>query len=73
MAAGWSAASFEASVVERLRHDRDLGVLRPELDPQVIASVITTYAQGIWRMALVDYDRPRFERQIEALLTGLGL
>jgi TetR/AcrR family transcriptional repressor of nem operon len=29
--------------------------------------------QGVWRMALVDYDRPSFERQIDAFLTGLGL
>ncbi|MGO9400733.1 MAG: hypothetical protein ACLP19_23240 [Xanthobacteraceae bacterium] len=34
---------------------------------------ISSPAQGIWRMALVDYDRPSFERQIDAFLTGLGL
>jgi TetR/AcrR family transcriptional repressor of nem operon len=47
--------------------------LSATLDPQVTASVVVTYLQGIWRMALVDYDRPRFERQIDAFLSGLGL
>jgi TetR/AcrR family transcriptional repressor of nem operon len=58
---------------ERLSQDRDKGLLPASLDPQTIASVIATYLQGVWRMALVDYDRPSFERQIDAFLTGLGL
>ena len=68
-----SLDTFHATVSERLRQDRDMGLLPNTLDPQTIASVIITYAQGLWRMALVDYDRPRFERQITAFLTGLGL
>ncbi len=64
---------MRALIVKRLNQDRDAGVLPPDLDPQTIASVIMTYAQGIWRMALVDYDRPRFERQIDVFLTGLHL
>jgi TetR/AcrR family transcriptional repressor of nem operon len=48
-------------------------MLPPGPDPHVIASIIITYAQGIWRMALVHYDRPRFERQIDVFLAGLGL
>ncbi|PNG26077.1 TetR/AcrR family transcriptional regulator [Methylocella silvestris] len=68
-----SIETFHATVSERLRQDRDMGLLPKTLDPQTIASVIITYAQGLWRMALVDYDRPRFERQIAAFLTGLGL
>jgi TetR/AcrR family transcriptional repressor of nem operon len=68
-----SLDTFHATVSERLRQDRDMGLLPNTLDPQTIASVIITYAQGLWRMALVDYDRPRFERQIAAFLTGLGL
>jgi TetR/AcrR family transcriptional regulator, transcriptional repressor for nem operon len=35
--------------------------------------VVSTYMQGLWRMALVSYDRSRFEQQIEVFLTGLGL
>jgi len=65
--------SFQARLVERLSHDREEGRLPATLDPHVTASVVVTYLQGIWRMALVDYDRPRFERQIDAFLTGLGL
>jgi TetR/AcrR family transcriptional repressor of nem operon len=65
--------SFHACLVERLSQDRDEGRLSATLDPQVTASVVVTYLQGIWRMALVDYDRPRFERQIDAFLSGLGL
>jgi TetR/AcrR family transcriptional repressor of nem operon len=65
--------NFHASLTERLSHDRLRGLLPPELDPETTASIIITYAQGIWRMALVDHDRLRFERQISAFLTGLGL
>jgi hypothetical protein len=31
----------------------------------MVASVIATYQQGIWRMALMEYDRTRFDRQID--------
>jgi TetR/AcrR family transcriptional regulator, transcriptional repressor for nem operon len=65
--------TFQASLAERLRQDRNKGLLPAALDPQTIASVIITYAHGLWRMALVAYDRPRFEQQIAAFLTGLGL
>jgi TetR/AcrR family transcriptional repressor of nem operon len=65
--------SFHARLVERLSHDRDQGLLPAISDPETIASVVVTYLQGVWRMALVDYERPRFERQIDAFLTGLGL
>jgi TetR/AcrR family transcriptional repressor of nem operon len=58
---------------ERLSQDRDAGLLQPSLDPLIAAQVVTTYLQGLWRMAMVKYDRPSFERQIDALLTGLGL
>jgi TetR/AcrR family transcriptional repressor of nem operon len=43
------------------------------MDAETTALVITTYVQGLWRMALVSYDRRRFERQIDAFLKGLGL
>ena len=35
--------------------------------------MIATYAEGLNRVALVAYDRLRLEREIETLLTGLGL
>ena len=66
-------STMQARLVERLSRDRDLGVLPAGFDAETVASVIVTYAQGLWRMAMVDYDRPRFDRHVEAFLTGLGL
>jgi TetR/AcrR family transcriptional regulator, transcriptional repressor for nem operon len=62
-----------ARLAGRLSEDRDKTLLPAALDPRTIASVIMTYAQGLWRMALADYNRRCFERQIDAFLTGLGL
>jgi TetR/AcrR family transcriptional regulator, transcriptional repressor for nem operon len=62
-----------ARLAGRLSEDQDNCLLPTALDPQTIAPVIMTYAQGLWRMALADYNRPRFERQIDAFLAGLGL
>lgn len=62
-----------ARLLARLTEDRETGLLPAALDPPTTASVIMTYMQGLWRMALVDYDRLRFERQIDVFLTGLGL
>lgn len=62
-----------AQMQQRLTEDRDKGLLPASLEPRVIASVVVTYLQGLWRVALVDYDRPGFEQQIDAFLTGLGL
>lgn len=58
---------------ERLHEDREQGVLPQTLDPQLTATLITTYLQGLWRMALIRFDRCAFERQVEAFLTGMGL
>ena len=57
----------------RLTADKDAGLLPAEFDAQLVAPVIVTYLQGLWRMALISYDRTRFERQIDLFLTGLGL
>ncbi|PTR34075.1 TetR family transcriptional regulator [Luteibacter sp. OK325] len=65
--------TLQGLLCQRLSQDRDNGLLAPSLAPQIIAAVITTYVQGLWRMALVEYDRPGFERQIDAFLTALGL
>ena len=60
-------------MMARLSADREAGLLPPDLEPQVVAPIIITYLQGLWRMALVSYDRNKFERQIDTFLTGLGL
>ena len=57
----------------RLRADKETGLLPAEFDPEAVVPVLVTYLQGLWRMALVSYDRPQFERQIDVFLTGLGL
>ena len=66
-------AAVQARMAERLERDLAAGILPPGLDPVTVASVVVTYVQGLWRMAMVDYERPRFERQVDAFLTGLGL
>jgi TetR/AcrR family transcriptional repressor of nem operon len=60
-------------IAARLASDKKQGKLPNDIDPQVIATVITTYLQGLWRMALISYHRPQFERQINVFLSGLGL
>lgn len=65
--------NLRTALQKRISADRDAGTLSASLDPTTVAAVITVYMQGLWRVALVSYDRAEFERQIEALLAGLGL
>jgi TetR/AcrR family transcriptional repressor of nem operon len=60
-------------MVERLITDKEAGHLSMEFEPQLVVPIVLTYLQGIWRMALVSYDRAALERQIDLLLTSLGL
>ena len=60
-------------MIARFTADQNAGLLPAEFEPQLVVPVIVTYLQGLWRMALVSYDRQRFERQIDVFLTGLGL
>ena len=66
-------SKLQARITERLDEDSASGALPRDLDPQTTAMVVITYVQGLWRMAMVSYDRSRFERQIDVFLTGLGL
>jgi TetR/AcrR family transcriptional repressor of nem operon len=59
--------------VELLRSAQEAGELPKEFEPAVVAQIIGAYIQGMSRAALISYDRPRIERQVEVLLTGLGL
>jgi len=68
-----SLKDLETLLQERLSRDQSKGSLPSSLDSQTIALMITTYVQGLWRMALVDYKRSRFQRQIDAFLGALGL
>jgi hypothetical protein len=47
--------------------------LPESFDTDVAAQVIVTYLQGLFRTIRVLHDREQVEKQIEALLTGLGL
>jgi TetR/AcrR family transcriptional repressor of nem operon len=60
-------------MITRMSADKQAGLLAEKLDPHLVVPVIITYLQGIWRMALVSYERSRFEGQIDVFLTGLGL
>ena len=60
-------------MTERFTIDKKAGLLPAQFDPQLVVPIIVTYLQGLWRMALISYDRTRFERQIDLLLAGLGL
>jgi len=65
--------TLEAALVERLDAARESGELAPELDSEVAAQVIVTFLQGLFRVVRVLRSRAEMERQIEALLAGLGL
>lgn len=60
-------------MVARLNSDKEAGLLPAEFEPELVVPVVVTYMQGLWRMALVSYERTRFERQIDMFLSGLGL
>ena len=60
-------------MIERMVSDKKAGHLSEEFEPQIVVPVIVTYLQGIWRMALVTYNRKKYEKQIDLFLVGLGL
>jgi TetR/AcrR family transcriptional repressor of nem operon len=43
------------------------------LDAEGAAQLIVTYLQGLFRTALLSYDRSQLERQVDLFLTSLGL
>jgi hypothetical protein len=55
----------------RLSGDKDVVPLPPEFDPQIVEPVIITYLQGLFRIVLLSYERPRVERQIDIFLHRL--
>lgn len=64
--------AFANCIRERLKSARENGEL-PEIDPEVATQVIVTYLQGLYLVVRVLQDRAQIERQIELLLSGLGL
>jgi TetR/AcrR family transcriptional repressor of nem operon len=65
--------TLQDAMIARMSADKQEGLLAESFEPQLIVPVVLTYMQGLWRMALVSYERSRFERQIDVFLTGLGL
>lgn len=63
---------FLSRFTELLSAAKEAGELSSEFEPEVTAQIVFTYLQGLFRTALVSYDRKQIERQIEVLLTGLG-
>ena len=57
----------------RLEQARASGELPADFDCAVAAQVVITYLQGFYRVVRVLHDRGQMERQIAALLQGLGL
>lgn len=64
---------LRSALVKRLKEDRKSGRMPSTLDVETVAQILVTFLQGLWRMALVKYDKPAYVRQIDGLLTGLGL
>jgi len=66
-------SKMSEAMITRLKADQHAGLLPPDFDAATVVPIIITYIQGQWRMALMSYNRPQFEKQIDVFLTGLGL
>lgn len=65
--------AFSGQFVERLEFARQSGELPRDFNAEVAAQVLVTYLQGLFRVIRVLQSRAELERQIDALLNGLGL
>ena len=66
-------AALFGAFSERLKSAKDTGELPPDFEPEVVAQIIGTYFQGLFRTALLCHDRPQLERQVDLFLTSIGL
>ncbi len=66
-------AAFIGAFSNRLTSAKEAGELPSEFDAECVANVIATYLQGLFRTALLSYDRSQLERQVDLFLTSLGL
>jgi len=66
-------AALFGAFSERLKSAKDTGELPPDFEPEVVAEIIGTYFQGLFRTALLCHDRPQLERQVDLFLTSIGL
>ena len=65
--------TFTRGFVERLKAAKQSGELPADFEEEVAAQVLVTYLQGLFRVIRVLNARAQVERQIDALLAGLGL
>ena len=68
-----SMTAFGGYFRERLKAGKKSGELPKDFDENVTAQTLVTYLLGLFRVIGVLQDRGQVERQIEALLRGLGL
>jgi len=66
-------AAFAGAFANRLTAAKDSGELPADFDAEAVAQIIFTYLQGLYRTALLNYDRPRLEHQVDLFLSSLGL
>src|SRR5215475_6301279 len=52
-------AAFVGALSHRLKAAKDTGELPPEFDAESVAQIIATYVQGLFREALLSFDRPQ--------------
>ncbi len=65
-------SSWQRSI-ERLESAKSSGELPQNFDSKLVADVLMTYLQGLYRIARLVKSRRQIERQIETLLQALGL
>ena len=66
-------AALFGAFSERLKSAKATGELPPEFEPEVVAQIIGTYFQGLFRTGLLCNDRTQLERQVDLFLTRIGL
>jgi TetR/AcrR family transcriptional repressor of nem operon len=65
--------AFGGAFVNRLKSAKDSGELPSDFNAEAVAQIIFTYLQGLYRTALLNYDRPQLEHQVGLFITSLGL
>lgn len=65
--------AFSGAFVNCLKSAKDTGELPSDFDAEAVAQIIFTYLQGLYRTALLNYDRPQLDHQVDLFLTSLGL
>jgi TetR/AcrR family transcriptional repressor of nem operon len=67
------ALGWASQMAERFNAEKKQGLLPEGFKPEAVAAIIVTFIQGLWRIALISYDRAKLESQVDTLLTSLGL